>query len=167
MYNSKEGWTDWKCEVKFLGLPQTMKCPLAQVSQWHLGMWWLPDLQGDPNGYQYCVWRAFTEAPNPYPGPSSSTTQPCWPSCPGLSSTTTILNQESCWEESITLCREGFVSRNHLKRHMNSHALENSNYFALCGEEFVSWNHLKINTGDDLYHWTPAPAPEINKQDTW
>ena len=37
-YNSEENGTEWKWEAKFVGLLQTMKSPLAQVSQCHPGM---------------------------------------------------------------------------------------------------------------------------------
>ena len=53
LYNSEENGTEWKWEAKFVGLLQTMKSPLAQVSQCHPGMWERPnyaDLQGDPGG---------------------------------------------------------------------------------------------------------------------
>ena len=36
--------------------------PLAQVTQCHPGMCGQPDyadLQGDPGGYEHCVWRAL------------------------------------------------------------------------------------------------------------
>ena len=70
LYNSEENVTEWKWEAKFVGLLQTIKSPLAQVSQCHPGMWGQPDyadLQGDPGGYEHCVWRALRKPHYPYP----------------------------------------------------------------------------------------------------
>ena len=38
--------------------------PSFTMSPWHVRMASL-DLQGDPGGYEHCVWRAFKEAPLP------------------------------------------------------------------------------------------------------
>ena len=52
------------------------------------------------------------------------------------------------------LCEEGFISRNHLKRHMKWHALDNPYACALCVEEFISINHPKrhISSHSGKFH---------------
>ena len=54
------------------------------------------------------------------------------------------------------MCGKGFISRKHMKRHMQSNAGENQYHRALCCKDFLSWNHIKqqmkIHTWENPYH---------------